>query len=164
MISPSSTRTSSTFTMTLSSSKTSRRRSPSRVRRTSTWQRRSIRGPCSPCRPTGCLHCSFISPSSSHTGLHVSACCRISRADYEKCCSVVQKKGCYAFQEEKGGWIEKKKLKIVASCFQSDQQCQLLLRCHKLIVTFLGQGELYGCVAKKGSRNFWNVILWFDIP
>lgn len=64
----SSVKTFSTSTMISSSSKMSHRRSPSRVRRTSMWPKRSIRGPCSPCRPTGCLHYCFIGPwlLSSH--------------------------------------------------------------------------------------------------
>lgn len=44
------------------------RKSLSRVRRTSTWLKRSTRGRCSPWRHTGCLCCSFITPHllSSH--------------------------------------------------------------------------------------------------
>lgn len=86
---PSSMKTYSTSTTTLSTSKMSRRRSLSRVRRTSMWLKRSTRGPCSPCRPTGCLHCSFIGLSSSTLPAvkteqrHVAACRRIRRAGYK---------------------------------------------------------------------------------
>lgn len=89
MTSPSSTKTSSTSTMTSSSLKTSRRRYLSRARRTSMWLKRSTRGRCSLCRPTGCLHCSFIMPEllKSHAQVYtkqrVAACCWTCREGYK---------------------------------------------------------------------------------
>lgn len=65
---PSSMRMSSTSITTSSTLKTSRRRYPSRARRTSTWPRRSTRGRCSPCQPTGRFHRPFYySPSPQVT-------------------------------------------------------------------------------------------------